>query len=107
MSDTNAHLLYRSGRVVGQFFLGKERQAEILNLPVGTAVTAVTEPDNEHDPLAVSVQAGGQHIGYLPKEISPVFVLFLNAGYQISGEIMGFAAKGQSNPMVTLFGETP
>jgi hypothetical protein len=36
----------------------------------GRPLTLVREPDNPHDPSAIAVHAGGQHIGFVPRELA-------------------------------------
>lgn len=98
------HLIYRDGRVVGQFFISDAHQRSTAeNLPPDSPVQCVAEPENEHDKLAVSVRFGGAHVGYIPKEFSPAIALFLSAGYLVTGHTTGFAKKGQRNPLVRLW----
>ena len=35
-----------------------------------TMATLVPEPDNKHDPNAIRVEVGGQHVGYVPRGAS-------------------------------------
>jgi hypothetical protein len=40
----------------------------------------VREPDNEHDPNAISVQVGGKFMGYIPKETAQHLAPMMDAG---------------------------
>ena len=99
--------ILRSVRCVGQFFLGKPRQEEVKALPVGTEVVIIHEQDNEHDKLAALCTVNGQPIGYIPKECSPTCVLFASSNYPVTATIVGFANKGQANPLLDVVVEMP
>jgi hypothetical protein len=45
------------------------RRAAIEKMTSSTAIL-VPEPDNKHDPNAIRVEVGGQHVGYVPRGAS-------------------------------------
>lgn len=50
----------------------------------------VPEPTNSHDPKAVMVKIEGHHVGYLSREMAPVYLALEPAGRQsIKAEIKG------------------
>ena len=56
--------------IAGVKFRGAEARERITALAPGARLTLRPEPDNEYDPNAVKVLAGGVHVGYLPKRDS-------------------------------------
>ena len=102
-------LLYNNGEVVGAFFLDPEAKQWADTCPPNTPVTVEREATNKHDPYAVRVLANGIAIGYIPKDISPMVALFVDAGYTVEGEVNGRIGKRSrgnqaKNPAVTLYG---
>ena len=106
------HLLYKSGEVVGSFFLDPDQKKWAETCPPNTPVTVQAEPTNQHDPNAVRVYANGIPVGYIPADVSPMLSLFLQGGYVISGHVTGRIGKRSrgnqaNNPAVTLVGRQP
>jgi len=57
-------------RIVGTHYRGS-RTKEIVSLfEVGTEVELEREPENEYDLFAIKVMFGGEHIGYVNRDVS-------------------------------------
>ena len=55
--------------------------AEALERPaLGAALTLRRDPGNEHDPNAIQVLAGGEQIGWVPREIAAELATEIDAG---------------------------
>lgn len=50
----------------------------------GAELTPVAEPENPHDPEAVAVYHGGQHMGYVPRDQAPLVARALAEGRVVS-----------------------
>jgi tetratricopeptide (TPR) repeat protein len=72
-------------QVAGESFHRKAIETVLISASPGSPLTAVLvpKPDNAHDPRAVAVFVGGEHVGFLPREVAaraqPALVAFGNA----------------------------
>jgi hypothetical protein len=53
---------------------------ESAALAPGSALALRREPDNEHDANAIAVHAGGEHVGFVPRELAAELAGELDAG---------------------------
>ena len=92
--------LLRSIAILGQYFLsGDDLEAARAIVP-GNEVAIEHETTNEHDQFAALVRGPtGHKLGYIPKEMSPAICAFCDAGYKVTGTIIGFSAK---NPIANI-----
>jgi type II secretory pathway component PulF len=65
--------LLRSVRIVGNHYRDAAAKAVHNALTKGEKLSLELEPTNEFDPYAVKVIAGGEHIAYIPRDISAMF----------------------------------
>jgi hypothetical protein len=49
-------------------------------LAPGSPLALRREPENEHDPNAIAVDAGGEHVGFVPRELAEELAPELDAG---------------------------
>jgi HIRAN domain len=54
----------------------------------GRPLTLMREPDNPHDPNAIAVHAGGQAIGFVPRELAEAIAPELDAGRAWSAVVL-------------------
>ncbi|MEX2583655.1 MAG: HIRAN domain-containing protein [Gemmatimonadota bacterium] len=66
----------------------------VSRVRAGDGVGLVAEPSNHHDPFAVRVEHGGDHIGYLPREQNQTIARLLTAGRPIRATITRVRADG-------------
>lgn len=66
----------RTYSIVGMNYIKTEDV--VAALAVGTAVTLVREPQNEHDKNAVAVWVNRQKIGFIPKKHNMVLAQFID-----------------------------
>ena len=54
----------------------------------GRPLTLVREADNPHDPNAIAVHAGGEHVGFVPRELAAALAPELDAGRTWSAVVL-------------------
>jgi hypothetical protein len=70
---------------------GARHHAEALeqgDAAPGRPLTLARERDNPHDPNAIAVHAGGQHIGFVPRELAAELAPQLDAGNPWSAVVL-------------------
>ena len=64
--------------VAGTHF--REAAVAAAELAPGDPLELRREPDNPHDPHAIAVDGGGQHLGFVPRELAEEIAPALDAG---------------------------
>ena len=57
-------------------------------LSPGSPLTLRREPANEHDASAIAVDAGGRHVGFVPRELAAELAPELDAGRPWSAVVL-------------------
>ena len=82
-------LLERGLRVSG--LAGARFRAGALErdaLAPGSPLALRREPDNPHDPNAIAVDAGGEHVGFVPREVAADLAAELDVGRPWSAVVL-------------------
>lgn len=76
--------------MVGAHFRPAEAKEVIKSLSVGEHLTLFRDPHNEYDKFAVGVSYEGEHLGFIPKTHNYEVAMYLDAGNELTAEIISF-----------------
>lgn len=79
----------RSMTVVGQWFIDER----MTKPSVGARVLFEAVTDNPHDAFAVKVLCNGRHVGWVPRQMSPLFHTLVRRGEQFYGIVQSHNDK--------------
>ena len=77
--------LHVAGVAGAQF---REEALAAAELTPGDPLELRREPDNPHDPHAIAVDGGGQHLGFVPRELAEEIAPALDAGTPWSAVVL-------------------
>lgn len=81
---------YLTVTMVGAAFRPAAAKEVIKTLSIGDNVELRADPENEYDTTAVACYAGGEHIGFIPKESNSALFELLTEGADLYGEVIAF-----------------
>jgi hypothetical protein len=65
-------------------------------LQPGDPLALVAEPGNRHDPRAIRIEAGGRHIGYVPRSENGPIGRLLAQGVRLQARVMAVQPRAES-----------
>jgi hypothetical protein len=95
-----AELSSRGLRVVGVAGAGRHHAAAIASEAVapGSPLELRRDPENEHDPNAIAVHAGGSQVGWVPREVAAELAPELDEGRPWSALVLREQRRSPRDP---------
>ncbi|HEV7847528.1 MAG TPA: HIRAN domain-containing protein, partial [Thermoleophilaceae bacterium] len=93
-------LVGRGLRVVGVAGAGRHHAAALVSDDVapGSPLELRRDPGNEHDPNAIAVLAGGEQVGWVPRELAAELAPQLDAGRPWSALVLREQRRSPRDP---------
>jgi hypothetical protein len=93
-------LAERGLHVVGVAGAGRHHAAALVSDDVapGSALELRRDPGNEHDPNAIAVLAGGEQVGWVPRELAAELAPQLDAGRPWSALVLREQRRSPRDP---------
>jgi hypothetical protein len=92
-------LAARGLRVAGVAGAGRHHTEALGGLSPGSPLELRRDPDNEHDPNAIEVLAGGAQVGWVPREIAAELAAELDAGRPWSAVVLRVQSDSPRDPL--------
>lgn len=101
LNNEDRPMIFNSVPIVGSYFRGKDVQALVATLEVGTRLRLEREPDNTFDQYAIKAFYEDVHIGYVAANIASWIAPKMDEGLSAVAQIEEMAenAKGNAQPM--------
>jgi hypothetical protein len=97
-------LAERGLRVCGVAGAGQHHADELQSEAAapGRPLTLRRDPDNPHDPNAIAVDAGGEQVGWVPRELAEELAPELDAGAEIAAVVLREQRSSPRDPRTGL-----